>query len=102
MTSRFVKDPDATLDYTVNWASEDGTNDGSSSDTGWLQGDTITASTWTVPAGLTRVSDSNTDTTATIFISGGTAGKRYRLTNKITTVGGRIEERTLTITVIQR
>lgn len=85
---RFSKTTTGKLDYQVNWAS-------------WLdEGDTISTSTFTVPAGLTLVSDTNTDTTATAVISGGTNGKSYEITNTITTTpGGRITERTFYIDV---
>lgn len=80
------KDPDAILDYTANWAT-------------WLDGDTISTSTWTVPSGITKVTDSNTTTTATIWLSGGTAGEKYEIKNTITTAGGRKDERTFKLTV---
>ena len=41
MPSSFIKDPDATLDYTVEWGE-------------WLgDGDTVSTATWTVPDDLT-------------------------------------------------
>lgn len=89
------KDPDAVLDYRFDWA---GADPGP-----WLEtGETITASSWIVDAGLTQVSDSHTDTTATVWLSGGTAGVTYRITNRITTSNGRIDDRTERITVVDR
>lgn len=85
----FDKDPDAVLDYAVNWAS-------------WLGVDTISTSTWTVATGLTQVTASATTTVATIWLSGGTAGTSYSVANKIVTAGGRTDERTLTIVVEQK
>ena len=96
-TKRYVKDPDAVLDYPINWASSDGTNDGSSSDTGWLQGDTISTATFTVDSGITKDSESNTTTTATVWLSGGTAGQRYTVTCRITTTSGRTEDQSIQI-----
>lgn len=84
MSDIFVKDPDSKLDYTVNWAA-------------WLGTDTIASSAWVVPTGLTQVSVSSTTTTATIVISGGTAGQTYMITNRITTTQGRIDDRTAII-----
>lgn len=85
-----LKDPDATLDFEVDWSQ-------------WLQAsETITASGWTVPAGLTRVSDTHTGTTATVWLSGGVLGQRYTVTNEITTSGGRIDDRSLHIDVMDR
>jgi hypothetical protein len=89
MPQIFMKDPSAVLDYQTNWAT-------------WLGVDTILTSTWTVPTGITKDSDTNTTTTCTIWLSGGTAGVYYDLVNHITTAGGRTEERTITIMVEQR
>jgi hypothetical protein len=89
ITTTFLKDPDSTLDYTLDW-------------TAWLDGDTITSSTWTVPAGLVQESATYTTTTATIWLSGGIAGNDYVITNSIVTAAGRIEDRSIRIRVIQR
>lgn len=77
-----TKDPDAVLDYEIDWST-------------WLGSDTISTSAWTVPAGLTKDSDTNTTTTATIWLSGGTAGEVYELTNHIVTAGGREQDQTV-------
>jgi hypothetical protein len=82
----FSKDPDEVKDYHINWATHLGT-------------DTIVTSTWIVPAGITKVRDSSTTTTATIWLSGGTAGQQYHLVNHITTVGGRTEEDSLIMSI---
>lgn len=85
----FAKDPEAVLDYAVDWSR-------------WLAGDEIVTSEWTVPSGLTKVSDSKTTTKATVWLSGGTVGQSYTVTNRITTTGGRTEERSFTIRVEER
>lgn len=85
----FSKDPNAVLDYAVDWSR-------------WLAGDEISTSEWTVPGGLTKVSDSMTTTKATVWLSGGTAGQSYIVTNRITTTGSRTEERSFTIRVEER
>lgn len=85
----FIADPTAVLDYAINWAS-------------WLQtGETITASTWTVPAGITQTTPapSFTATTTTIWLTGGTIGATYRVTNHVTTSGGRQDERSFDVTI---
>jgi len=82
----FVKDPDALLDYSVDW-------------TGWLCSDTIVTGTWAVPSGITEVGSSNTDEISTIWLSGGTNGQSYNITNRIITAGGRHDDRTITISV---
>jgi len=89
MPQIFIKDPQAILDYQINWAS-------------WLGADTISTSTWTVPAGITKVSDSNTTTTTTIWLSGGTVDTDYDIVNHIKTVGTREDDRTIHIQVRQK
>lgn len=85
----FVKDPNATLDYQIDWSA-------------WLGTDTITASTWIVPTGITKTNDTFTSTTATIWLAGGTVGSQYVVTNRITTGGGRTEDRSITVVVRDR
>lgn len=91
MPTSFTKDPRAVLDYLIDWS-------------GWLAtAETITASTMTVdPAGLTVQSTSFTATTATVWLTGGTLGARYTVTNHITTSAGRQDDRTVTVTVRDR
>jgi hypothetical protein len=60
--------------------------------------DTITASSWTVPAGITELSRAFTATTTIIWLAGGSVGC-YKLTNLISTAGGRTFERALTVKV---
>jgi hypothetical protein len=85
------KDPRATLDYSVDW-------------TEWLAGDTITASQWSISGGpeLSITNTSNTASIATVWLTGGTAGKSYRVSNVITTAAGRTDARTLIINVEER
>lgn len=94
------KDPDSVLSYVINWASEDGTNDGSDSDTGWLQGDTISASTWDVPTGITVDTESNTTKVAKIVLSAGSADAIYLCTNHITTAAGLEDDRILIVRML--
>ena len=87
---KFTKDPQAVLDYEVDWSD-------------WLEGgDTISASEWTAPDGITIEEDSNTTTTATVWLSGGTAGEIYDVVNGISTNGGRDDDRTIRIVVKQK
>lgn len=74
-----TQDPGETLDYALDWSTYLTS----------VGGDTISSSSWTVTTGLTKVSDSNTTTTTTIWITGGTAGGEYWATNTIVTAGGR-------------
>jgi hypothetical protein len=81
------KDPQATLDYSVDWSD-------------WLVGaDTIATSTWILgtftgdAAPLVNTATASANGIATIFIRGGTDGKIYRITNRITTGSGLTDER---------
>ncbi len=85
----FTKDPNAVLDYSIDW-------------TRWLAGDQLTASEWIVASGLAKMADSKTATSATIWLSGGTPGQSYSVTNRITTAAGRTEDRSFTIRVEER
>ena len=85
-----IKDPDAVLDYGLDWSN-------------WLaSGETISSSSWVVETGLTKDSSSNTTTTTTVWLSGGTAGRTYRITNSIVTSAAREDDRSLLIKVQER
>lgn len=88
-SNRHIKDPSAIKDYKYDW----GTN--------WLAaGETISSATVTVPAGLTKVSQSNTTTTVTVRLSGGTAGPTWiPVVCHITTNQGQEDDRTIYIKV---
>ena len=85
----YEKDPDAVLDYQHDW-------------TAWLNGDTIVTSNWIVPAGLTLVTDTKTAATTTVWLSGGTIGVTYRVVNRVTTAGGRTDDRSLFLKIMER
>lgn len=85
---RDPKGPDDTLDFKVNWIAA-------------LGGDTIIASAWTMPNGVTKSADSFTDTTTTVWVSGGTARTSYNLVNAVTTAGGRVISRTVQLGVAE-
>jgi len=80
------KHPTATLDYMLDW-------------TPWLEGDAILTSTWTVPTGLTKDSESFTEKTTTVWLSGGSDGTQYTVVNRITTVLGRIETKSIRFSI---
>jgi len=85
MPFRSTKDPASTLDYVFDWSE-------------WLAGDIISTSGWVAPPDLTVENGAGkTDTTTTVWLSGGIAGKRYEVVNQITTAGGRVSERTLSL-----
>lgn len=80
------KDPQDVDSFGINWATR-------------LDGDLISSSDWIVPTGVTEDSASNTTTTTTIWLSGGTDGDDYELTNRITTTGGRTLDQTVKLRV---
>ena len=87
----FAKDPAAAIDYTVDWSG------------GYLEpGETLASSGWQIApveaGGLVVDSDvaGATATTATL------SGHVYRVTNRVTTSAGRVDERSLMIRVQQR
>ena len=89
---RMTKDPEGKMDYIVDWAA-------------WLNGDTISTSSWTVPSGITKSSDpaaSKTDTTATVWLEGGTVGADYDIINSIVTAAGRKDDRTFRVSVVEK
>ena len=85
----FYKDPNAKLDYRVDWSA-------------WLNGDTVATVAWTVPTGLTKTSETNTTTAATVWLEGGTAGVDYRIVCRITTAAGRIADRSFVVRVVEQ
>ena len=80
------KDPDEVLDYQIDWTAR-------------LATDTITASTWIVPASITKDSDSFTGTATTIWLSAGTNGTSLKITNRIVTAKGRTMEESVNIRI---
>lgn len=90
MPTTMTKDPGASLDYSFDWGA-------------WLvDGDTITSAQVTVPDGITLDGTTNTASTVTAWLSGGTAGESYMATCRITTAEGRTDERSIRINVRQR
>lgn len=69
------KDPADIRVYEVNWAP-------------WLRTYTLSTSTWSLPAGLTNVGESNTTTSTQVKISGGVGGTTYTVGNTITSSNG--------------
>ncbi|MBS3962088.1 MAG: hypothetical protein KGZ61_09715 [Sandarakinorhabdus sp.] len=92
--SLFLKDPDAGVDYRVDWTA---TLDG---------GVTVSASVWTVdpaePSGLTVDRQAITAGSTTARLSGGIAGHVYRVGNRVTLSDGSVDERSLVVRVEER
>ena len=77
------------MDYAIEWGE-------------WLGVDTISESTWEAGDGITIASDpapSSTGTRTTVWLSGGTVGESYDVTNHIVTAAGREDDRTIRIYV---
>lgn len=88
MTS-FSKDPQAVLDYAVDWSK-------------WLavtDGEAISTSVFTVPSGIVKDLESNTTTKGVVWLSGGTVGTDYLVVHRITTNQGRTNDFSFTIKV---
>lgn len=90
----FLKDPDALLDYRVDWSASLG---------GGVQ---ITASSWTVApieaGGLSVATTSVTGPVAAARLGGGIPGHVYVVGNRVTLADGMSDERSLTIRVENR
>lgn len=89
VSTTYIKSDNEVLDYMINWAT-------------WLGADEISTSTWDVEVGLTEDSETETTTTATVWLSGGVDTTTYLVTNQIVTTGGRTAERSFNITIEDR
>lgn len=89
-----LKDPAATLDYSVDWGAD------------YLTGDVLTESSWNVsPAeagGLSIVSSRFDLLVSTVEVGGGVAGRIYRLTNHVVSGEGREDSRSIMLRVEKR
>lgn len=84
------KDPDAVLDWIFDW------ND-------WLgEFETISTSEFIVDPGITVDSSADTAKTATVWLRGGTESQVYRVTCRITSSEGRIDDRSFTLRCTSR
>ena len=89
---RFPKDPDAILDYRINWSL-------------WLAnsgGDTIVSAVSLPDPGITVVSTTRTTTSGTMRVSGGTDGTDYLITMRVTFASGQQDDRSLLFAVRSR
>ena len=86
----FPKDPDALLDYVVDW-------------TDWLPtGDYIVSAAASVPSGITLNTQSYSSTQHTIWLVSGNTDTEYTIISRIWTNGGRRDDRSFTIRVRER
>ena len=85
-----LKDPNAVLDYSFDW-------------TAYLAAisDTIESVEFVLDDGLVQVDFSHTTTMAVVWVSGGVPGT-LRVTCRITTVGGRVDDRSVFLKIVER
>jgi len=89
-----LKDPDAVLDYLIDWGAE------------YLGDDLLAESDWSVApdeAGGVTIAGSDFDaTTSTVKAGGGLPGRIYRLINEVVTASGRVDSRSIVLRVEKR
>ena len=89
-----LKDPEALLDYSVDWGAD------------YLSGDVLSESSWHVsPAetgGVSIVSSRFDLLQSTVEVGGGQPGKVYRLTNHVVTAEGREDSRSIMLRIEPR
>ncbi|MGD8327194.1 MAG: hypothetical protein PVF65_09775 [Sphingomonadales bacterium] len=89
--SLFLKNPNATLDFSVDW------------DASYLAGQSITNSLWRVEpdnvGGVAIVNDSFDGAVTAVTLTGGVFGHQYQLSNQITLSNGLIDERSFVVRV---
>jgi len=89
-----LKDPEALLDYAVDWGLE------------YLTGDTLAQSDWQVTpveiGGIAVVASAFDDTIATATASGGVTGHLYQLTNHVVLSSGLTDSRSIVLRVEKR
>lgn len=84
------KDPDSTEDFMIDW-------------TLFLGSETITESTWDGDGLTVSASGLSSDARrATALISGGVCGSCYRVRNRITTSGGRIQDQSFRVEMAEK
>lgn len=89
---RWRQDPQARLDYDINWGP-------------WLGADTITSATASVTPTGSMVIDGAVEKTTTVtkvWVKGGIPGNKYTVTVHIVTAGNREDDRSIEITVRER
>lgn len=87
--SRFLIDPDARLDYSFDW-------------TDWLaQGETITAHDVIASSGITIASHGQLGPVVTVWVEDAQPVEQ-RVTCRITTSAGRIDDRSIDLLVVDR
>lgn len=97
------KDPDDQLDYSIDWKAQLGTNTISS--VTWkilTDGAFATFTQGTIVDGLQHVSNTNTDTVATLIISLGTNFSTYNIICRMTASDSTIIEQEVRLRVVEK
>jgi len=81
-----AKDPDEVLDYQLDWSKR-------------ILDDAIQSSEWSVPEGLTKVSDFHAETETTVWLQGGSLDQTYVVLNRIVTIGGRTMDQSVKLKI---
>jgi hypothetical protein len=84
---RFIKDPEAVLDFSIDWTSE------------LAPGDRLIHVSVIPDPGLRVISSNVTDKIATAWLQGGIPGNTYNVVFHVTTEGGRQDDRTIQILI---
>jgi hypothetical protein len=89
-----LKDPDAVLDYSIDWGAE------------YLGDDQLAQSEWSVvpdePGGVSVAGSEFDANTSTVKAAGGVPGRIYRLVNQVALGSGRIDRRSIVLRVEKR
>ncbi len=90
----FPKDPASDVDFSIDWSE-------------WLTNDeAISSATWTIEPSDALGPTLGTETVAGpvlgVYVSGGVAGNRHKLTCRVATSAGRTAERSLTLRIMER
>ncbi len=89
-----LKDPEAALDYAVDWGLE------------YLAADTLAQSDWRVtpvePGGVSVVGSAFDTKVATVTAAGGVSGHLYQLTNHVVLSSGLTDSRSIVLRVEKR
>lgn len=92
--SIYLKDPQAILDYAIDWPP------------GWVGGAAISSALWTVtPAesgGVSVQDEAVEGLRASVRLGGGVPGHVYRVAGSVILSDGRVDERSLTLRVEER
>lgn len=96
----FLKDPDAVLDYVFNWGAWLGDGEEITESTFFVDGVESDTVPWTIDLVVDQAITGQLITT--VWLSGGTLGARYTITNRIETDGGRTDDRSVVVRVAER